>query len=62
MNGAIVSRESRDEAAAVMYLVQDANVALTAAYRPDGINVGANIGRAAGARVMSKLFRRALPP
>ena len=39
---------SRDEAMAVMALVQDANAAVLAAYRPDGINVGANIGRAAG--------------
>ena len=39
---------SREEAAAVMELVQDANVAVLAAYTPDGINVGANIGRAAG--------------
>jgi ATP adenylyltransferase len=42
---------SRDEAAAVMHLIQDANVAVVAAYRPDGVNVGANIGRAAGAGV-----------
>ena len=40
---------SRVEAAALMELVQDANVAVLGAYSPDGINVGANIGRAAGA-------------
>ena len=31
---------SRDEAAALMELVQDANVAVLGAYTPDGINVG----------------------
>jgi diadenosine tetraphosphate (Ap4A) HIT family hydrolase len=52
---------SREEAGAVMALVQDANVALTAAFRPDGINVGANIGRAAGAGVPDHVHVHVLP-
>jgi ATP adenylyltransferase len=52
---------SGDEAAAVMRLVQDANVAMLAAYRPDGINVGANIGRAAGAGVPGHVHLHVLP-
>src|SRR5438876_8046981 len=52
---------SRDEASAVMRLVQDANVAVMAAYRPDGINVGVNIGRAAGAGVPSHVHVHVVP-
>ncbi len=52
---------SREEAGAVMALVQDANVAVTAAFRPDGINVGVNIGRAAGAGVPDHVHVHVLP-
>ncbi len=52
---------SRDEAAAMMALVQDANVAVAAAFHPDGINVGANIGRAAGAGVPGHVHVHVLP-
>ncbi len=52
---------SRDEAAALMALVQDANVAIERAYRPDGINVGANLGRAGGAGIPGHVHVHALP-
>jgi ATP adenylyltransferase len=52
---------SRDEATALMALVQDANVAVLAAYSPDGVNVGANIGRAAGAGVPGHVHVHVLP-
>ena len=38
-----------DELAELMRLTRDAEIALTEAYRPQGINVGINIGRPAGA-------------
>ena len=51
----------RDEAAAVMALTQDATSALEAAYRPEGLNVGVNIGRAAGAGIPGHVHVHALP-
>ena len=52
---------TREEGAAVMALVQDATVALGAAYHPDGMNVGANLGRAAGAGVPDHVHVHVLP-
>ena len=51
----------RDEAAELMFATQRANQALTDAYRPGGLNVGANIGRAAGAGVPTHVHVHALP-
>jgi ATP adenylyltransferase len=50
-----------DEAAALMTLAQQATTALRAAYRPEGMNVGVNVGRAAGAGVPGHVHFHALP-
>jgi diadenosine tetraphosphate (Ap4A) HIT family hydrolase len=52
---------SDDEAVALMKLTQQATTALKAAYRPDGLNVGVNVGRAAGAGVPGHVHFHALP-
>jgi diadenosine tetraphosphate (Ap4A) HIT family hydrolase len=52
---------SRAEASALMAMTQRAVTALKAAYRPDGLNVGANVGRAAGAGVAGHVHLHALP-
>ena len=49
------------EAAALMAMTQRATTALKAAYRPDGLNFGANVGRAAGAGVPGHVHLHALP-
>jgi len=50
-----------DEAAAVMEGVAAAVRAVKGAYRPDGLNVGANLGAAAGAGVPGHLHLHVLP-
>lgn len=50
-----------DEAAELWATVTDAVVAVKAAYRPDGVNVGANLGSAAGAGVPDHLHVHVLP-
>jgi ATP adenylyltransferase len=50
-----------DEGAALMRLAQQATTALKVAYRPQGINVGVNVGRAAGAGVPGHVHFHALP-
>ncbi|HZR15298.1 MAG TPA: HIT domain-containing protein [Acidimicrobiia bacterium] len=50
-----------DEAAAVMHAVQRACVALRAAFRPDGLNVGVNVGRVAGAGIPGHVHVHGLP-
>ncbi|MCZ7526170.1 MAG: HIT domain-containing protein [Acidimicrobiia bacterium] len=52
---------TEDEAAAVMAMVRRAAVAMKAAFRPDGLNVGINLGRGAGAGVPGHLHVHVLP-
>jgi len=51
----------RDEAAGLWVEVADAVRALKAAYSPDGLNVGANLGRSAGAGVPGHFHMHCVP-
>ncbi len=50
--------DERDE---LIRLTRDAEIALTEAYQPQGINVGLNLGRAAGAGVADHLHIHLVP-
>ena len=50
-----------DEAAALMVMTQQATSAVTAAFAPDGVNVGMNLGKAAGAGVPGHLHVHVVP-
>jgi len=50
-----------DELTEIMRLTRDAEVALTEAYRPQGINVGINLGRSAGAGILDHLHVHLVP-
>lgn len=49
------------ELLAVMQLTQRAVMAVKATYRPDGVNVGMNLGRAAGAGIPGHLHVHVVP-
>ena len=52
---------SAEERAELIELTRRAEVALTEAYQPHGINVGINLGRAAGAGVVDHLHVHLVP-
>jgi ATP adenylyltransferase len=53
--------ELEDDALELWAGVRDAVVALKAAYRPDGLNMGVNVGRVAGAGVPGHFHVHVLP-
>jgi ATP adenylyltransferase len=50
-----------EEAAELMRLTRHAEIALTEAYAPQGINIGINLGKAAGAGVLDHLHVHLVP-
>ena len=50
-----------EEQAEVMRLTRHAEIALTEAYRPQGLNIGINLGRPAGAGVVDHLHVHLVP-
>jgi ATP adenylyltransferase len=50
-----------DEQAELMRLTRHAEIALTEAYEPQGINIGINLGRPAGAGVLDHLHVHLVP-
>jgi ATP adenylyltransferase len=58
---ASLAEATADELSEVMVLVRDCERVLTAAYAPHGINIGLNLGRAAGAGVADHLHVHLVP-
>ena len=50
-----------DELSEMMRLTRDSEIALTEAYQPQGINVGINLGRPAGAGVLDHVHIHLVP-
>ena len=50
-----------EELAELMRLTRDAEIALTEAYQPQGINIGINLGRPAGAGVVDHVHIHLVP-
>jgi ATP adenylyltransferase len=58
--GSLASADT-DELSELMAFVRDAEVALTEAYQPEGINVGINLGRPAGAGIVDHVHVHLVP-
>jgi ATP adenylyltransferase len=58
---ASLAAATADELSELMRFTRDAEAALTEAYRPDGINVGLNLGRPAGAGIADHIHIHAVP-
>jgi ATP adenylyltransferase len=58
---ASITELDADEAGALMHGTQRATAAVEQVYHPDGLNVGVNIGRAAGAGVPGHVHVHVLP-
>jgi ATP adenylyltransferase len=56
-----VEDATADELAETMLLVQDGVRALNAGYKPDGFNIGMNLGRVSGAGVLGHLHAHVVP-
>jgi ATP adenylyltransferase len=52
---------SGEQTTELFYFVSRISRALRGAYKPDGLNIGMNIGRAGGAGIPSHLHAHALP-
>jgi ATP adenylyltransferase len=52
---------STDELHELMRLTRDAEIALTEAYQPQGINIGVNLGRPAGAGIVDHVHIHLVP-
>src|SRR5262249_29500979 len=58
---AALAAAKSDELSEMMRFVRDSEIALTEAYQPQGINVGINLGRAAGAGVLDHVHIHLVP-
>lgn len=58
---ATLATATSDELAEMMALTRLAELALTEAYQPHGLNVGINLGRSAGAGVLDHLHMHVVP-
>jgi ATP adenylyltransferase len=56
-----LSAASEEELSELMHLTRDAEIALTEVYQAHGINVGINLGRAAGAGVLDHVHIHLVP-
>ena len=57
----MLAAATAEELAEMMLLTQRAEVALSEAYKPHGLNVGVNLGRPAGAGVLDHLHVHVVP-